>query len=165
MNETIFLGGCPVIRPEGIYVDGHRVIALGAVERQNPLPAGRYWIDIFDKDSDAFGAWLSSNKVTVVVRATEHFESTPTRDWYLFEVKVPTPWNGPGFPTVAAPNVTTSSDTAQRPDPPPSVTDQIEELLNSEKQFVKTSAWIGVAVVAVVGGALLYAHNAPRKPA
>jgi hypothetical protein len=29
MNETVFLGGCPVIRPEGIYLDGHRVIALG----------------------------------------------------------------------------------------------------------------------------------------
>lgn len=29
MNETIFLGGCPVIRPEGIYLDGKRVIRLG----------------------------------------------------------------------------------------------------------------------------------------
>jgi hypothetical protein len=29
MNETIFLGGCPVIRPEGIYLDGQRVIRLG----------------------------------------------------------------------------------------------------------------------------------------
>jgi len=28
MNETVFLGGCPVIRPEGIYLDGRRVIAL-----------------------------------------------------------------------------------------------------------------------------------------
>lgn len=29
MNETIFLGGCPIIRPEGIYYDGRRVIRLG----------------------------------------------------------------------------------------------------------------------------------------
>ena len=29
MNETIFLGGCPVIRPEGIYLNGVRVIRLG----------------------------------------------------------------------------------------------------------------------------------------
>jgi hypothetical protein len=28
INETVFLGGCPVIRPEGIYLDGHRVISL-----------------------------------------------------------------------------------------------------------------------------------------
>jgi hypothetical protein len=29
MNEAIFLGGCPVFRPEGIYLDGHRVIRFG----------------------------------------------------------------------------------------------------------------------------------------
>lgn len=29
MNETVFLGGCPVIRPEGIYIDGRRVIRIG----------------------------------------------------------------------------------------------------------------------------------------
>lgn len=29
LSETVFLGGCPVIRPEGIYLDGHRVISLG----------------------------------------------------------------------------------------------------------------------------------------
>ena len=29
MNETVFLGECPVIRPEGIYYGGRRVIRLG----------------------------------------------------------------------------------------------------------------------------------------
>ena len=29
MNETIFLGECPIIRPEGIYYGGRRVIRLG----------------------------------------------------------------------------------------------------------------------------------------
>ena len=29
MNENVFLGGCPVIRPEGIYYDGRKVISLG----------------------------------------------------------------------------------------------------------------------------------------
>jgi len=29
MNEMIFLGGCPVIKPEGIYLDGRRVIRFG----------------------------------------------------------------------------------------------------------------------------------------
>jgi hypothetical protein len=28
-NETVFLGGCPVIQPEGIYLNGRRVIRLG----------------------------------------------------------------------------------------------------------------------------------------
>jgi len=29
VNETVFLGGCPIIKPEGIYYDGRRVIRLG----------------------------------------------------------------------------------------------------------------------------------------
>lgn len=29
MNEVVFLGGCPVVKPEGIYVNGRRVIRLG----------------------------------------------------------------------------------------------------------------------------------------
>jgi hypothetical protein len=29
MNEMIFLGGCPVIKPDGIYYEGRRVIRLG----------------------------------------------------------------------------------------------------------------------------------------
>jgi len=28
MNETVFLAGCPVVRPEGIYYEGRRVIRL-----------------------------------------------------------------------------------------------------------------------------------------
>lgn len=166
MNETIFLGGCPVIRPEGIYYGGRRVIrldpGLGAVERQNPLPAGRYWVDVFQNDSDTFGAWLSSNKATVRVRTTEHFDSDPARDWYLFEVSVPTPWHGPGFPTIAGPNVTTSSDTAQRPDPPPFATEQIEQILAGEKRALTTAVWVGVGLIAVVGGALIV-YYAPRR--
>lgn len=166
-NETVFLGACPVIRPEGIYLNGRRVIRLGlaAVERTNPLPAGRYWVDVFAKDSDTFGAWLSSNKATVKVRTTEHFDSDPVRDWYLFEVSVPTPWYGPGFPTIAGPNVTTSSDTAQRPDPPPAVTTQIEQILASEQQTIKTAAWIGVAALVVVGGALVVYYFPRRRSA
>ena len=31
MNEAIFLGGCPIIRPEGIYYEGRKVIALAGV--------------------------------------------------------------------------------------------------------------------------------------
>jgi len=163
LGETAFLGACPVIRPEGIYLDGQRVIrfGLGAVERKNPLPAGRYWVDVFAKDSDAFGAWLNSNKATVQVRTTEHFDSDPVRDWYLFEVSVPTPWQGPGFPTIAGPHVTSSSDTAQRPDPVPSVATQVEKELADLKSATRTATWIGAAVLVVVGGALLV-YYVPR---
>ena len=59
MNEQLFLGGrpvglgaCPVVRPEGIYLNGVRVIRIGmegvglaAMQRANPLPPGKYVID------------------------------------------------------------------------------------------------------------------------
>lgn len=173
VNETAFLGECPIIRPEGIYYGGRRVISLdpslsevgvGAVQRQNPLPAGRYWVDVFAPDTDTFGAWLSSNKSTVTVRNTEHFDSSPVRDWYLFDVTVPTPWNGPGFPTIATTDVTSSADTVVRPDPPPSVTTQIEQELASLQSSTKTAAWVGVGVLVVVGGALLIYYMPRRAP-
>jgi len=36
VNETAFLGACPVIRPEGIYLDGQRVISLGLQGTSDP---------------------------------------------------------------------------------------------------------------------------------
>lgn len=41
MNETVFLGACPVIRPEGIYLDGQRVIRLGLLGDAGDLFAYR----------------------------------------------------------------------------------------------------------------------------
>jgi hypothetical protein len=141
-----------------------RLIGLGAQETQNPLPAGRYWVDVFAPDADAFGAWLSSNKATVKVRTTEHFDSDPVRDWYLFDVSVPTPWHGPGFPEIATADVTSSSDTVQRPDPVPSFATQVEEMMKSTKDAAKATAWLGIALVAVVGGALVV-YYLPRRSA
>lgn len=105
--------------------------ATGAVQRANPLPAGRYWVDVFAPDSDAFNGWLSTNRLTVTVRQTEHYDSAPARDWYLFEVKAPTPWAGPGLPTIADASVTSSSDTVQKPDPVPGLADDIEAKLTA----------------------------------
>lgn len=92
-----------------------------ALERRNPLPTGLYWQDVFDKDIAAFQDWLKRNAATVIVRETEHFEppldGDPSRDFFLIEVKAPTKWEGPGFPTITKNPNLTSSDTAQRPDP------------------------------------------------
>lgn len=98
---------------------------VGAVQRANPLPAGRYWVDVFETDSPDFSSWLGANRSTVSIVSTEHFDANaggPARDWVLFQVSAPTPWNGPGFPTIADASVTSSSDTAQRPPPAPDIT-------------------------------------------
>lgn len=140
----------------------------GAVERANPLPAGRYWVDVFQPDADAFGAWLSSNKATVRVVSTQHFDRNdagPPRDWYLFEVTAPTPWQGPGLPTRADASITSSADTVQRPDPLPDplsqAADTASDLFSSARSAA--TALPTVALVAVgVGVALLIARSGGR---
>lgn len=114
-----------------------------AMMRDNPLPIGKYWVDVFEKDSGAFRAWLANNQSGITVEKTENFlprGDYPGRTWYLFQVTSPTPWLGPGFPTIADDGVHTSPDTVDRPPPPPSVSEQIE------------GAAEGVKTVAVVGG-------------
>lgn len=142
--------------------------AAGALERTNPLPAGRYWVDVFSPDADAFGAWLSSNKATVHVVATEHFEKNdagPPRDWYLFQVLAPTPWAGPGFPTIAAPTVTSSSDTATRPDPTPdtlsTAADAATDLTQAARRAASAIPTVGLVAVGL-GLVLLIARSGPR---
>jgi hypothetical protein len=91
-----------------------------ALERRTPLPIGRYWIDVFKREE--FRAWLRTAAERVHVAATESFAANaggPARDWYLFEVKAPVAWSAItfGFPDIAPPSITSSSDTVQRPPP------------------------------------------------
>ena len=162
-NETVFLGGCPVVRPEGIYVGGRRVIStpgnLGALERHNPVPPGKYWVDVFEQDSSAFYDWLAANRAAVHVDATESFPSNdggPAREWYLFTVGSPVQWKGPGFPTIAEPNVTSSADTAQRPDPEKDPLDKLDDWMHEKNGSNYVVALGAVAAVVVVAGILFY---------
>lgn len=171
IGETVFLGGCPVIRPEGIYVEGHRVVSLGgfgglgALERHNPLPIGKYWVDVFEQDSANFYDWLAANKGAVQVTSTESFPSNgggPAREWYLFKVSAPVSWNGPGFPTIAEPNVQSSSDTSQRPDPEKDPLDKLDDWMGRKGNGLNYALALGaVATVIVIGGVILY--YAPRR--
>lgn len=107
------------------------MFSIGAVERRNPLPPGRYWIDVFGADIEPFDMWLKGNGAIgfVDVLSTEFFDgqpavppfldARPARNWILFRVNAHTPFNQIefGFPTIAGNDINTSSDTAQRPDP------------------------------------------------
>lgn len=97
------------------------------LERRNPLPAGRYWQDFFGKQRQFFINWREQAKPHVKVLSTEAHEATDQsepRDWVLFETDAPLPWDAAqlGFPTIAGPQVQSSSDTVQRPDPEPTPT-------------------------------------------
>lgn len=97
--------------------------ATGALERRNPLPVGRYWIDIFEPKKEVFYNWLRIASISVQVLATETREATdqwPASEWYLFETKQMLMWDiagDVGWPTVAGPEVKTSDDTVQKPKP------------------------------------------------
>lgn len=90
-----------------------------AVERQNPLPKGVYWVDVFADKQPAFRAWLKRHRGKVKVVKAVSYKPTgsyPARDWLLFEVTRPVPWEGPGFPTVSERGVDLEADeTAERP--------------------------------------------------
>jgi hypothetical protein len=139
---TISLGGRPV---PGFGVGS---VGVGALERRNPLPPGRYWIDLFEKDSAAWLAWRARNGVKIEV--TEHFNSSPPRDFIIFRTDTPVPWEGPGYPTIAGATVKASEDTGQRPPPTKDPIDAITDIVTSP-----TAKVVGTALGIVAGGALI----------
>lgn len=70
-----------------------------AVERSNPLPVGRYWVDIPPSDTLSFNIWKQTHRDLVKVRAV----STGANgwEWHLFDVLSPVLWGPWGFPNIA----------------------------------------------------------------
>ena len=133
-----------------------------ALERRNPVPAGRYWVDVFDQTSThpatkgqntqtAFRDWLRRNAATVKIDSTQSFDTKPARDFYIFRVTAPTLWEGPGFPEVAPAAVQSSADTVQRPDPEKDPLDQLGDALDDVGGATSSL----ILAVAVGAGALL----------
>lgn len=71
-----------------------------SLERRNPLPPGRYWLDAFPPHLEELQAWVAANRGAVRVAATEHYDAKPAstfgwtaalpeRQWTLFDVTTP----------------------------------------------------------------------------
>ena len=96
-----------------------------AVERANPLPRGRYWVNASgDAAIDQLDKWMADNNATVHPVKSEFDPGAPGPftnpvpvQWVLFDVMEPTTWNGPGLPEIATVNVQSQADTVQRPEP------------------------------------------------
>jgi len=123
-----------------------------AVETRNPLPAGRYWIDV-SKEPVPFGTWqgfLAAFPEHVHVDATEEDESFA---FSIFTTTKPLVWpEGIGYPSIAGPGIKSRSDTVQRPNPELDVTDQIptvKELVSGIGDTVKMVAVVVGIIVAV----------------
>lgn len=138
-------------------------LAIGALQRQDPLPIGTYWIDVIDtQHQQDFAAWLVLNAKTVKVLNSEHFPENdwpdcssldpttggcwPSRDWVKFEVSAPTKWDAVefGFPNIIKPSekIETSADTASNPD--------FSDNCDIGCQMQKAAIAVGVMAVGVI---------------
>ncbi len=149
----------------------------GAVQRGNPLPVGAYWVDTFDLPSgdqrETFAAWLTKNRGTVALVAEEHYPGTldgkPARAWFLFKVTAsPGPfWEGPGFPTIAEPGVSTSDDTVEKA---PEGSQSWSEILGFDGASFARELWAGgptlktaILLTGAAIGALFLVRIIPTK--
>lgn len=94
-----------------------------AVERRDPLPIGRYWVFVFERDRDAWARWTAQfSPRWVRVRATSQLDHAGLganaleqlkaltgvdltsgerpADFVQFDVLEPVPWLGIGFPNI-----------------------------------------------------------------
>ena len=122
-----------------------------AVETRNPLPVGRYWIDVSKEPVPlgTFLGFLDSARGFVHVEATE---DDPAFAWYLFTTTKALAWpDGIGYPTIALASVKSRADTVQRPDPEKNVLDQIPnagDIANKLGNVLTNAMMIGGAVFA-----------------
>jgi hypothetical protein len=109
---------------------------LGAMERRNPLPVGRYWVFAFGDKRTLLETWFKQNSSSVHAGHAEGGDATgsePAWSFYIFNVLSPTPWDAVtfGYPDIAASSVQSSQDTASAPSPPTSVIDSITSIFDS----------------------------------
>lgn len=100
------------------------------LERSNPLPAGRYWLNVGPSDTAAFDAWLGDYEALGSIRVENTSQLDGGWNFVLFSVIQPVPWNGPGFPDIADDSVKTYADTITSPPiaGPQSVLESVENM-------------------------------------
>lgn len=130
------------------------------LERRRPLPAGRYWLDVFEPKRITWEVWQRvmsrdepDSPAPMRVEVTEHFDSdgsSPSRDFVIFRTARETVWvEDLGSPTVAGEDIHSSADTVQRPDPEPDPLDAIREGAKGVAGSVGTATMVVAGVVAV----------------
>jgi hypothetical protein len=114
----------------------------------NPLPAGRYWLDVFEQPEGQTADFLEFAQGGLVsVESSEEFAAdgtTPKRTFFIFRVKAPGAVFDAqrfGFPNIAPEGIKNSADTALVPDVDPL----------PAGSALKVALVVG-AVVLVVGG-------------
>src|SRR3954469_12126597 len=86
-----------------------------ALQRANPLPPGKYWVDVPSDQVVQYDGWSLANSATGALHVDATSQYNDGWGWRLFTVKAPVAWNGPGFPTIADASVKTPQDVHQAP--------------------------------------------------
>lgn len=145
------------------------------IERRNPLPIGRYWIDIFDSGNAAWQGWLASNASTVRVESTQDFDASgtsvlnttaPARRFIIFVTTAPTPWPpnmGIGLPTIADSDVNQSDDTVVKPPPEKDPLDKLSDWGSDLGKTIGTTIAIAAAAVVAIGAFTLVGRMRRRR--
>ena len=125
-----------------------------ALEKREPLPVGRYWVDAFGDDAvDALTAWTARNAGNINVEQEQRspgeagpFTNPVPSMFLLWEVKKPTPWGLKfSWPTRAGADVKSQTDTVQRPEP-----EHIPTLEETAKHVMFTAAVFGIVAIGMV---------------
>lgn len=95
-----------------------------ALERRQPLPAGRYWIDTGGQRTIVLAGWLQTYQtigLAKVERSEGYGIEAKPQLWTLFRTSQPLVWPGAflGYPTIATDDVHSKADTVKRPPKPP----------------------------------------------
>lgn len=131
-----------------------------AIERRRPLPIGRYWVDVFEKDRANWEAWRNSfvGSDWASIEHSESFEANDggeAREFIIFRTTKPLVWPDDVMRfgvNVAGPDIQSSADTVQKPADPVSPIDRLSEGVDS---LFKTMSYVVGGVVVAVGAVAL----------
>ena len=112
-----------------------------AVVRTSPLPPGRYWVVVFERDALEWSLWTRRYADRVKVRATQGLDpgsvlenllgGNAPAEWVQFDVTEPVPWEGPGFPNSipeGIPVPTSWGEVVQAPEPEPTTEERLSSI-------------------------------------
>lgn len=112
-----------------------------AIERRNPLPPARYWVNVPPESTADFDQWLATNAPSLHVDSTSALNGG--WNFVLFTVLAPVAWQGPGLPDIADASVQSYADTITSPP----VTDATDSLLSSAETLAR---YVGLGAFALL---------------
>jgi len=123
-----------------------------ALERRNPLPAGRYAVTLIGKSQmERFADWRNLNKEFVSVKHAS-LNADLQQEFVVFEVSLDgvVRWQGPGYPDRVSDDVESWQDFEQSPVTP----DPLNAFIASNETLALSWPWL-----VLIAGVLLWSSS------